>query len=137
MEPGIAISVPLLSVTAILLLASLIWHLWQRKRRIITRDRQKTAETSGPTPESVPPLALGIKAYMKGDHHRAEPTLRHYAEAGELKAQQLLAKMYYSGHGVPQDMELYRYWLQQAAAGGDRSAKAHLKKFRKSQDSSR
>ncbi|PLW68217.1 SEL1-like repeat protein [Pseudohalioglobus lutimaris] len=84
--------------------------------------------------EPVQPLHLGIKSYMREDYSRAEPILRHHAEAGELKAQQLLAKMYYSGHGVPQSMELYLQWLERAADQGDRAAKARLKAAKKNRD---
>lgn len=106
----------LIAIVAALVLGLLLW----------LRGRQ--ADQTAPEPEA---LHLGIKAYMREDYDRAEPVLRHHAEAGELKAQQLLAKMYYSGHGVPQDRERYLYWLEQAAAQGDRSAKARLKAARK------
>ena len=64
---------------------------------------------------------------MREDYARAEPIMRFHAEAGELKAQQLLAKMYYSGHGVPQSQEMYLKWLQRAADQGDKAAKARIK----------
>ncbi|TDG11592.1 sel1 repeat family protein [Seongchinamella unica] len=106
----------LIAAVAALILAFVIWQ------------RRRPEAPASPEPE---PLHLGIKAYMREDYARAEPVLRHHAEAGELKAQQLLAKMYYSGHGVPQDRERYLHWLEQAAAQGDRSAKARLKAARK------
>ena len=98
------------------------------------RSANSTERQAGADPAPAPPLHLGIKAYMREDYTRAEPILRLYAEAGELKAQQLLAKMYYSGHGVPQSNEQYLQWLQRAADQGDRSAKARLKAARKNRD---
>ncbi|RLQ21160.1 hypothetical protein DWB85_13820 [Seongchinamella sediminis] len=107
----------LIAITTALIVATALW---------LKARRQEPAALEA-EPE---PLHLGIKAYMREDYARAEPVLRHHAEAGELKAQQLLAKMYYSGHGVPRDRERYLYWLERAAAQGDRSAKARLKAAR-------
>ena len=110
----------------VLALAALIaLFFWLRPRP------PKAAELPQPPPE---PLHLGIKAYMREDYTRAEPILRHHAEAGELKAQQLLAKMYYSGHGVPQSTPMYLQWLERAADQGDRAAKARLKAAKKNRN---
>ena len=95
------------------------------------RRRQQAGGTSKPDASPVLPLAVGVKAYMKGDHARALPILQHYADAGELKAQQLLARMYYSGHGVEKDQDRYLFWLERAADNGDRAARARLKKLKR------
>lgn len=113
----------LVFLVAIVALAALAF--WLRRRTRVNPTK--------PAPPAQP-LHLGIKAYMREDYDRAEPILRHHAEAGELKAQQLLAKMYYSGHGVPKSMTLYLHWLERAADQGDRAAKARLKAAKKNRD---
>ena len=114
----------------------IVFLAWQRKSGTAsTPEEQPSTEEAATQRSKAPSLALGIKAYMSGDHQRAEPILRQHAEAGSLKAQQLMAKMYYSGHGVPQDSGLYQHWLELAAAQGDRGAKARIKALRKKQDS--
>ena len=113
----------LLLVTLIAIIALLIYR---RQRRQQVPGRMSKADAS-----PVSSLAVGVNAYMKGDHARALPILRHYADAGELKAQQLLARMYYSGHGVEKDQDRYLFWLERAADNGDRSARARLKKLRR------
>ena len=113
----------ILIILALLAIAGFV--LWLRKRESEPASQVQPSEP--PPAESPGPLHLGIKAYMREDYDRAEPIMRYHAEAGELKAQQLLAKMYYSGHGVPQSQELYLQWLQRAADQGDKAAKARIK----------
>ena len=121
----------LLGATVILI----IYLSWRRNISANTSaDDNQVTDTAVSSDTPTPSLALGVKAYMTGDHKRAEPILRHHAEAGTLKAQQLMAKMYYSGHGVQHDMTLYQYWLEQAAAQGDRAAKARIKAIKKAAD---
>lgn len=113
------------------------------------QDRQAGAQDHGAHPEErlrlpdleqllTPEAAAaedvrhGIKAFMKGDFERAARILPRYAEQGHLKAQILLAKMYFSGHGVARDEERYRYWLQRAADNGHKPSKAKLKKLARS-----
>jgi TPR repeat protein len=43
----------------------------------------------------------------------------------------IMARLYYAGNGVEQDMAQYQYWLQLAADNGDKSAKSLLKKYAK------
>ena len=76
-------------------------------------------------------LAEGIRAFMKGDYARAFTLLQEPAADDNLKAQLLMAKMYYAGNGVAADHEKYVYWLEKAADNGDRPAKTKLKKIRK------
>ncbi|GAB5450189.1 MAG: hypothetical protein Hals2KO_05170 [Halioglobus sp.] len=72
----------------------------------------------------------GVRAFMRGNYQEAFKLLQPAAEGGNLKAQQLLAKMYFAGHGVEQDREQYLYWLQRCAENGDKPARAKLKKLR-------
>ncbi len=72
----------------------------------------------------------GVRAFMRGNYPEAFNLLQPAAEGGNLKAQQLLAKMYFAGHGVDQDREQYLYWLQRCAENGDKPARAKLKKLR-------
>lgn len=76
----------------------------------------------------------GIKAFMAGNYDKAARILPFYAEAGHVKAQTILAKMYFSGHGVEQDPDKYRYWLQRAADKGHKPSKAKLKKLSRASD---
>ncbi len=76
-----------------------------------------------------PDLTHGIKAFMTGDFDLAHRLLLPLAEAGEVRAQNVLAKLYFAGNGVPRDLERYEHWLARAAAGGDRTAKAKLKRL--------
>ncbi len=117
---------PLFALFLSIAAAALLWYFIARRRG----GAQAPPRAEDP-PAEPGPLAIGIKAYMQGEHERAEPILRYHAEAGQLKAQQLMARMYYAGHGVPRDMEQYRYWLERAADNGDRSAKARLKARRR------
>ncbi len=77
-------------------------------------------------------LRQGIKAFMAGDYEKAAAILPAHAEAGHVKAQTILAKMYFSGHGVEANQERYRYWLQRAADSGHKPSKAKLKKMSRS-----
>lgn len=72
---------------------------------------------------------LGVRAFMQGDYQRAFALLEPAGNDGHLRAQILLSKMYYAGHGVEQDMRAYAYWLQRAADNGDKPSKAKLKKM--------
>lgn len=71
---------------------------------------------------------LGVRAFMRGDYERAFRLLEPAAREDHLKAQILLSKMYYAGHGVERDAQAYAYWLQRAADNGDKPSRAKLKK---------
>ena len=71
----------------------------------------------------------GLRAFSRGDFASAAALLEPCAEAGDVKAQLLLARMYYAGNGVPADHTRYIYWLEQAAARGDKAARAKLKRL--------
>lgn len=49
---------------------------------------------------------------------QALPLLQQAASQHDNRAQKLLSKLYYAGHGVEQDNEMGKYWLELAAAHG-------------------
>ena len=75
-------------------------------------------------------LMLGIRAFQKARYEEAFRRLEPLAQAGELRAQLILSRLYYAGNGVPRDRARYIYWLQAAADNGDKASKAQLKRMR-------
>ena len=73
----------------------------------------------------------GLRAFSKNDFENAFALLLPCAEAGDPRAQMLLARMYYAGNGTQQSHEKYLHWLEQAAAHGEKSARARLKRAKK------
>lgn len=76
-------------------------------------------------------LQKGIHAFMGFRFEEAVALLLPLAEAGEVEAQKLVARLYFAGQGVEKNLDLYRFWLERAAAQGDRQSKAKLKRLRK------
>ena len=76
-------------------------------------------------------LQKGINAFMGFRFDEAVSLLLPLAEQGEVEAQKLMARLYFSGNGVKKSLEQYQYWLTQAAAQGDRQSKAKLKRIHK------
>ncbi len=74
---------------------------------------------------------LGIRAFQKARYEEAFQRLEPFAEAGELRAQLLLARLFYAGNGVEKSEERYLHWLEAAADNGDKSSKAQLKRWRR------
>lgn len=74
-------------------------------------------------------LTLGIRAFKHGHYEEAYERLSGLAEQGELRAQVLLARLYYAGNGVEKDQAKYVYWLGRAAENGDKAAKSQLKRL--------
>ena len=70
----------------------------------------------------------GLRAFSRNDFENAFALLLPCAEAGDAHAQMLLARMYYAGNGTAQNHTQYLYWLEQAAANGEKSARARLKR---------
>ena len=68
----------------------------------------------------------GSGAYGRGDYAEAYHDLRPLAEQGHAGAQNLLADMYASGHGVQRDYVESLRWLRVAAEGGDADAQFSL-----------
>jgi TPR repeat protein len=78
-------------------------------------------------------LQKGINAFMGFRFDEAVTLLLPLAEQGEVEAQKLMARLYFSGHGVEKSLEQYQFWLNKAAAQGDRQSKAKLKRIHKKQ----
>lgn len=76
-------------------------------------------------------LVTGVRAFQRGRFQQAVGLLEPLAQGGEVRAQMIMARLYYAGNGVEQDMAQYQYWLQLAADNGDKSAKSLLKKYAK------
>jgi TPR repeat protein len=74
-------------------------------------------------------LTLGIRAFQKSLYEEARVLLEPLAEQGELRAQKIMARLYYAGNGVEKDFEKYTYWLQKAADTGDKAAKSQIKRI--------
>jgi len=74
-------------------------------------------------------LQRGIHAFMGFRFEEAAKLLLPLAEKGEVEAQKLMARLYFSGNGVEKSLEKYHYWLSCAAEPGDRQSKAKLKRF--------
>lgn len=80
--------------------------------------------------EAIANLDAGLRAFARGEFVAAAQLLLPCAEAGDIKAQLLVARLFYAGNGVEKDVERYAYWLERAAAQGDKSARAKLKRLR-------
>lgn len=94
-------------------------------------EQATTRETAASEASELPSnhVQLGIRAFMRGDYAQAFELLEPAARQDNLKAQQLLAKMYYAGNGVSEDQEQYLYWLKRAAANGDKPSRIKIKKI--------
>ncbi len=97
-----------------------------RRREAGLQVLSEEASTLAAHPEQN--VQLGIRAFMKGRYHKAFQLLEPAGHQGSLRAQQLLAKMYYAGNGVTADREKYLYWLGLAAANGDKPSMIKLKR---------
>jgi len=89
-------------------------------------DRAAQAQSA---PAAADDVSVGIRAFMNGRFEEAFAILEPAARDNHLKAQKLLAKMYFAGNGVPADKGQYLYWLKRAAENGDKAAKAKVKKL--------
>ena len=74
---------------------------------------------------------LGIRAFKKSRYQQAKQLLEPLARGGEVRAEMIMARLYYGGNGVEKDLAQYHYWLQRAADHGDKSAKSLVKKYAK------
>ena len=74
-------------------------------------------------------LTVGIRAFQKGLYAEAHAKLQPLAAQGELRAQIIMARLYYAGNGVEKDPEKYAYWVQKAADNGDKASKSQLKRL--------
>ncbi len=80
-------------------------------------------------PDDPEDLQLGIRAFQKGQYEQAYKLLHKYAVDGVARAQMVIARLYYAGHGVAKDEDKYMYWLQKAAENGDKAAKSQFKRI--------
>lgn len=71
-------------------------------------------------------LSDAERAYDEGTFAKAAKIFRFLAEQGNALAQYNLGKMYYRGHGVPQDAKEAARWLQLAAEQGEAKAQFQL-----------
>jgi TPR repeat protein len=76
-------------------------------------------------------LQKGINAFMGLRFEEAVNFLLPLAEQGDVEAQKLMARLYFSGNGVEKSLEKYQYWLHKAADQGDRQSKVKLKRINK------
>jgi hypothetical protein len=88
-----------------------------------------TDETQEVKPDPAELRDAGLRAFARGDFANAAQLLLPCAENGDVKAQMLLSRLYYAGNGVTADLDRYRYWLEKAAANGDKTARAKLKRL--------
>ena len=117
-----------LIIIVVLAISILVLLYARHKKQTANSDAEITGDAATlELPES-PNINKGVKAFMNGNYAIAFQILEPSAQAGNLRAQQILAKMYYAGNGVPKDVEKYYYWLQKAADNGDKSAKLKIKK---------
>ena len=115
---------------AIILLIFCLSTVWLIRRI----NKKKVASTIDELPvNSATLVSKGTKAFMNGRYDDAFEILEPAARENNLKAQQILAKMYYAGNGVEADIDRYYYWLNKAAENGDKSAKMKVKKRNKQQ----
>ena len=64
-----------------------------------------------------------VEAYARGDHEHAFALFQELADAGDARAQNMLAQLLANGIGTQQDRSAALYWYRQAAQGRvDRSS---------------
>lgn len=66
------------------------------------------------------------EAYAKGDHEHAFALFQELADAGDARAQNMLAHLLANGIGTPQDRRAAFHWYRQAAEGGSTEAQSEL-----------
>ena len=91
--------------------------------------KQFKTEAEADEASNLPNFDYGLKLYRSNKFKEAFPILLFHAAKGHPQATSLVAKMYFAGNGIESNDALYRYWLEKAAAAGDKSAKAKSKKF--------
>lgn len=100
----------------------------------VHEEEQNSSELQDSSEEAIKEaLARGVRLFMSARYDEALPLVEPAAHAGHLRAQQIMAKMYYAGHGVAQDKEQYFFWLKQAADNGDKPSKIKVKKIESAQ----
>ncbi len=67
-------------------------------------------------------LAEGLIADKAASTESGVEWVKQAASQNDSRAQRLLSKMYYQGVGLPQDINIGKYWLEQAAENGHAEA---------------
>ena len=67
-------------------------------------------------------LAEGLKTDKAASADSGVEWVKQAASQNDSRAQRLLSKMYYQGVGLPQDLNIGKYWLEQAAENGHAEA---------------
>ena len=98
------------------------------KTRMIVGGLILAAQILGSAAAVAGPWEDGMAAYNRGDYVPAIRLFRPLAEAGNAKAQSVLGVMYRRGQGVGRNSVRAFLWFSRAAARGDASAKAELRK---------
>lgn len=87
----------------------------------------RAGQTAAPAANGRASYEEATRRQQAGDTAGALPLLQQAAEAGDLRAQNRLARMYERGEGgVQRDMAAARRWTERAAAGGSRQAQHNL-----------
>lgn len=73
-------------------------------------------------PKEKSSLEKAESTYSQGDYEKAAAQLTPLAQKGDSQAQYTLGYMYYYGQGVPRDRNQGRFWMQQSANQGNKSA---------------
>jgi len=77
------------------------------------------------------PWEDGMIAYNRGDYVPATKLIRPLAQAGNVKAQNVMGMMYRKGEGVARSSARAFMWFSLAAKRGDTTAKVHLQEMSK------
>jgi uncharacterized protein len=77
-------------------------------------------------PAVAEPFEDAKAAYNSGDYATALRLYRALADAGDLRAQNNLGRMYEQGQGVPQDNAMAVSWYRKAAEQGQATAQNNL-----------
>jgi uncharacterized protein len=93
-------------------------HSWIQRLLIMSRVLLFVWSAVGSASAVSAPLDDAKAAMTRGDFERALNILRPLADHGDADAQELLARMYVDGKGVPQSREIGFDWLKKAASQG-------------------
>ncbi|MEA3433873.1 MAG: SEL1-like repeat protein [Campylobacterota bacterium] len=66
--------------------------------------------------------------YYRGEKRKVK-NLHRFAKAGEIEAQEHLARRYQKGDMVKKNCEKAAFWYQKSAFSGNEESKGYLKKF--------
>ena len=71
-------------------------------------------------------MSDALASHQKKDYQQAKQIFSKLADAGNLRAQEELADMYWYGDGMAVDLQQAQYWFTKAAQGGSSKAKSSL-----------